>query len=486
MKKISAALTALMLLFALVSCSFSYETSDLGKYLTLGDYSHFSSSELKEKYDEYVYENGSFSPGSTTNIAAGKRALYTFSVYLPAEEGGDRALIYEQSETVDEEFSDGSVFGFGKSLNGKTVIIGTPLTVTDLTLPEGVIDGRGGEKVELDITFSGIYAAYVSRSDIEEQVGSYLSERMYEVRRTSYDDGYAAQEGDTVYAFITGTDENGSPAVNDYYLFTIGGGEIAVEGFEEEFIGKYPGLSFYTPTFSIPEDIGTPIAGLDVTFVCTIEYVVPAFRDDTVKLLYPDVPESEIPTAAEYEAKVFSMMRDYMIKMTASWEILADRTAIKKLPSGEVESYAESSRQYIVSYIEHYAELYGLTPDQYVRYAMSGSYDGQYVTFDTVDEYLRSAEDDIVERAEEYVSSCLIQYALLKSEDMLISDEAFFADYADATAYKLGYANAEDYIYEYRSYYDATRAAAAAALKGSYYSELSAKLLVARCDDIDF
>ena len=486
MKRIIAALLLTAMLAVLVSCSFSYETSSLDKYIALGDYSHFSSDEIKAKYEKYIYENGSFSAGNTTNISEGKRAFYTFSVYLPAQEGGERTLIYEQSETVDEIFSGGSVFGFGKKLNGKTVIIGTPLTVTDLTLPDGAIEGYDGQDVELDIVFSGIYALYVSDADIEEQVKSYLSDRMYEIKRTSYDEGYTADKGDTVYALITGTDETGSPVVNDYYRFTIGEGDIAIEGFEEEFIGKYPGMSFYTPVFSVPEDFGTGIAGKNISFICTIEYIVPAFSDESVKLLYPGKPESEIPTAAEYEAEVFSMMRDYMIKMTASWEILADRTVIKKLPKDEVKNYSESRKQYIRKYIEYYAETYGITPDQYVQYAMSGSYNGQYVSFNTVDEYIKAISAEVEESAEEYVTACLIQYAILRNENMLISDEAFFADYADATAYNLGYANAEEYIYEYRSYYDATRAAAVAALKGSYYSELSVKLLVAHCDDIDF
>ncbi len=485
-KTVISAVLAAAVLSVLASCSFSYEKSDLGRYIELGDYSHFSYSELKAKYESYIYENGSFTAGNTTNVAEGKRALYTFSIYLPAEEGGERTLIYEQDETVDEIFTYDSVFGFGRNLNGKTVIIGTPLTVTDLTLPEGVAEGHGGESVELDITFSGIYALYVSDSDIEEQVELYLSDRMYEVKRTSYDDGYAAKEGDTVYAFVTGTDTDGNPAVSGYYRFTVGDGEIAVEGFEDEFIGKYPGMSFYTPVFDVPEDAGNALAGLSVSFVCTIEYIVPAFNDETVKLLYPDKPESEIPTAAEYEAEVTSMMRAHMVKMTAAWEILSDRTAIKKLPKDEVDNYISSREQYIREYINYYADLYGITPDQYVQYAMTGYYNGEYVSYKTVDEYIKGIGGEIRADAEGYVTACLIQYAIIREEGRLISDDEFFAKYADATAYNLGYANAEEYIYEYREYYKATRAAAVAALKGSYYSELSTKILVARCDDIDF
>jgi len=482
----AAALTAALLLIALISCGFDYENSDLGRYVKLGDYSHFTSDELRAKYESYIKDNGVFNAGETTNIAIGKRALYTFTVFLPAEGDGDRTPIFEQKETVDEEFSEGSLFGFGGKINGKTVIIGTPLTVTELTLPEGAVEGYDGRNVEIDITFSGIYGLYVSPGDIKDQVEAYLSDRMFSVRRTSYDDGYAARAGDTVYAFITGTDENGSPAVSDYYRFRIGDGDIAVDGFEDEFIGKYPGMSFYTPEFSIPEDSGTPLAGRKVTFVCTIEYIVPAFDDETVKLLYPGKPDGEIPTAAAYESEVTAMMRDYMIKMTASWEILSDRTEIKKLPDTEVKNYVSSRKQYLIKYIEYYAESYGITPDQYVQYAMTGYYNGEYVSFKTVDEYIKGVTPEIEADAEGYVSSCLIQYALIKAEGGLIDDERFLAEFADATAFTLGYANAEEYIYEYRNYYGATRAAATAALKGSYYSDLATKMLVARCDDIDF
>ncbi|MBO4216516.1 MAG: hypothetical protein J5940_01075, partial [Clostridia bacterium] len=88
--------------------------------------------------------------------------------------------------------------------------------------------------------------------------------------------------------------------------------------------------------------------------------------------------------------------------------------------------------------------------------------------------------------AEGYVTACLIQYSIIRAEDRLIDDDRFLAEYADAEAYTLGYANAEEYIYEYRSYYGATRAAAIAALKGSYYGDLATKILVAHCEDIDF
>ena len=50
MKKVFAAILTAALLVLLASCSFNYETSDLGRYITLGGYSRFTAEELKAKY----------------------------------------------------------------------------------------------------------------------------------------------------------------------------------------------------------------------------------------------------------------------------------------------------------------------------------------------------------------------------------------------------------------------------------------------------
>lgn len=229
-----------------------------------------------------------------------------------------------------------------------------------------------------------------------------------------YLDGVAFEGGTDVGATVTAADGNGM-----------------IDGFGPAFVGQTPGVEF-SFNVSFPTVYGNlELAGKEVTFVCTIDYIqgdeviIPELNDEFAQMYFGYETAEEFDSAyREYIAA----QKEYAVQnelYTELWSQVVDASVVKGYPAGEVDrSYEECRASY-----ETYASMYGLEYEDFLN------------------NYIGMTDDDVRLQAEYLVKENLVIYQMVKELGILV-DDARFNEEVEAAAEAYG-ATTEEII----SYY---------------------------------
>ncbi len=237
-------------------------------------------------------------------------------------------------------------------------------------------------------------------------------------------------EGDVVLAdysgYRDGVQFGGGTATGQSITAASGTGYI--EGFAEAFIGQTPGKEFsFDVTFPDPYPNNPDLAGVEVTFVCTVhsiqgtELITPELNDEFVQknFGYNTVDDFRIlyrESVAEQKA--------YMVEsnMYADlWNQIVEGAEVTAYPEEEVQRVYNERR----AVYESYADYYGSTYEQILS------------------DFFGITDEDLQEESRSYVKEDLVMYQLMKETGVEITDEIyearmqFFADYYGATVDEL-------------------------------------------------
>lgn len=247
------------------------------------------------------------------------------------------------------------------------------------------------------------------------------------------------EEGDTVNIDYSGTKDgvafDGGTAAGQ--LLTIGSGQF-IDGFEEGLIGVAPGETADL-NLTFPENYSnTDLAGADVVFTVTVNFILPAEMSDEVVASFGSV---EYATLEELNQYVYDNLSESAL---SSYDSNVENAVLKQfmnnctfieIPADMVEQYGNNMR----INIESAAAQLGTDADTYTYYY-----------------YGTDLETLIAEYAEESAKQSIAFQAAANAEDLNMSDEELeevLQENADAYGYTideyLGQGSREDY----REYY---------------------------------
>ena len=209
--------------------------------------------------------------------------------------------------------------------------------------------------------------------------------------------------------FMEGEQFEGGTAEGANVLLAEDNGYI--DWFEDDLYGVMPGTVVET-TNNFPEEYYEEFAGREVTFRITVRaivghYSVPTLDDAFIK------SETGCETVEEYRTLVYETLlakateTANMTRYQIMWEAILANATVHSLPEEQVMFYYTSDR----SYYESVAEEYGYTYEEYLK---ACGVDDAYVK----------------EMVENVIREELVLYAIVKAENISISDE----DYAEGLA----------------------------------------------------
>ncbi len=210
---------------------------------------------------------------------------------------------------------------------------------------------------------------------------------------------------------------------------TIGSGRF-IPGFEEQVVGMEIGqtrdieLAFPDPYTNNPD-----FSGKDVVFTVTVNSIsAPEITDELVKGLgITDCDSVEAYRQYVYDNLMAQAKADFQEeKMDAAVAALEESSTFKAPPDGMVSRLNENLKSTLTSY----AQMYGMSLEQYVSYAYGG----------TVENY----EEFLTEQAKNTAQRYIMLAVVADQEGISVTDEELESEFAElATAY--GYESVEAY-----------------------------------------
>lgn len=211
-------------------------------------------------------------------------------------------------------------------------------------------------------------------------------------------------------------------------FLTIGSGRF-IEGFEEGLVGVMPGETVDL-NLTFPVNYGNAdLAGAEVVFTVTVNYIIPAQMDDEV---IAGMGITGVTNADELRKYVYDFLSFYAqssYNSSREDEVLnqfIDGCVFEELPEAMLKKYEEIAR----TNIQSVASSAGMTPDNY-----------------TLNYYGMGFEEFVSEYAKEALKQNLAMQAVANRENLNISDEELDSMLADYAA-QAGYDSVEEYIGE--------------------------------------
>lgn len=220
----------------------------------------------------------------------------------------------------------------------------------------------------------------------------------------------AAAADDTVNfdfaGYIDGVQFEGGTATGQTITLTGNGGFI--EGFVPAIIGKMPGTEFDIET-TFPDNYhAEDLKGKKATFKCKLNYIegekiVPEFNDEFAQSV------SEFKTAAELEADLRAKL-DADTAAQAENQLYADIWA-QVVANATVHKYPEEKvtyvyQSFVLQYTSYAAMAYEATYEEYL-------------------DMMGKTDDDVRQMARDQVKDDLVFYALVKAENITVSDAEY-------------------------------------------------------------
>lgn len=160
---------------------------------------------------------------------------------------------------------------------------------------------------------------------------------------------------------------------------TVGEGGF-IDGFEDGLVGAMPGEAFDLE-LTFPEDFwGEEMAGKDVVFTITVNYILPEWEDMKDSVIAAQEFD-EVATVEELKQYVYDYLFDNAQRyyhydvQDALIEALMDRSEFKDLPETFVDSYKEG----IANDLNYLASNYYMTADDFTNYYYNGMGSEDYV-----------------------------------------------------------------------------------------------------------
>ena len=294
---------------------------------------------------------------------------------------GEDGDTYVQMDYMAEDLSKYVTLG---SYKGMEIIL-TPYVVTE---------------ADIDAEIQGIIDSLTSYEAYDEHVTDRVT-----------------QKGDFVNIDYVGTMDGvpfeGGSNSGDTIVLAENNGYI--DWFEDDLYGIMPGTTV-TSTGKFPDDYHEHLAGKEVTFEITLNYIaghytIPEFTDELVQ------ENTELETVAEYRELIREALQAEhdneleMSKYNTMWQRVLDETTVIELPESQVMYYYTSER----SVYEAYAAQYGVSYDDLL--AQMGASDAMLM------EYVNAR-----------VKEELIFYSIVKTEGIEVTDEDYAAGLAQYAA----------------------------------------------------
>lgn len=237
----------------------------------------------------------------------------------------------------------------------------------------------------------------------------------------SRDPERVVKEGDIINVDYTGYRngvefDGGKATKQDITVFENG---KYIDGFASGYIGAKVGEpSEFEVTF--PDDYGEEsLAGRKVTFKFTVNYICEF--DELTEEIVTDLSDGRYKTVEEFEA--FYRGQTAQVEL---WKKVIEHATVRSYPEQQVNYYYQQSR----TYYEYYASLYGMSYEELL--SKSGISDAE-----------------LKESAKTYTLEDLVYYAILKAENIQLTEEEYNAELPGyIKMYKDRYGYDEKYIRE--------------------------------------
>ena len=432
-------------LFLLASCGFSYEKSDLGKYVNLAhdDYCGLSLSVPAEKEVEEKdvdLEIDTFRLRFRELVNEGETTLHAA--------WGDTVNLYYHITVADETGSFLPMDGFSNLTEGKP----GPFIIGGGVLPEALENGlKGHAAIETDFAPKTDVNETVSATDVVYLDLTYrVTDGDDEAAATTYGARIDLSENAAAAAAFSGMHpgeefdfgyENGVPIVFDW----DGDGEneaLAARGTlrsfsQNEKLGRIEG--------DVPSDFyDVAIAGKHVVLLYAIEsvdeYSVPEITEE---LLRENVPDFTFTEGGDFEEE----FRDYVYQLllnearrewqasveAAIWEHFDALDCVKKYPSSALRDEIKELEKQLERLYEYYGEVleqeYGVNPYATVEEFGYAYYELEGSAYSDVHQYLKK------EVAPRTVKQKMIVYYIADREGWGATEEEYETELPKQVAY---------------------------------------------------
>lgn len=279
--------------------------------------------------------------------------------------------------------------------------------------------------------YKGVEVA-VAPASVDEAQLSELVDRVYNGSITIENGGFtdrAVENGDTVNIDYEGKKDgvafDGGTASGA--ALTIGSGQF-IDGFEEGLIGVMPGETVDLPLTFPAAYQSAELAGQDVVFTVTVNFIIPAKSDETVAAI-----EIEGVTT---EDGLNQYVYDYLYAQAESTynstlqgsvlEKIMENCTFEEMPGSMVADYEEQMR----AGITQNAESVGVDVDTFTQYY----YGADYETF-------------VTNYAKEALRQDMVMQAIANQENLNMTDEELNAQLLEY-ATGAGYTTVEEYVGE--------------------------------------
>ena len=367
-------------------------------------------------------------------------SVFSLTAAEEATEAVTEVAIEEETEAATEEVMEVVTEAAGEAATeGATEA--TTQTVTAEAAEEAAVEAEA-EEAEAE---PAVYVYEDENIKLGEYKGLTYSASVYEVTDEDVDieiedtlEGYAtyeqvkegvAQEGDTVNIDYTGTmdgEEFAGGSDTDTEI-TLGAG-MFLEEFETGIVGMAVGETKDVP-FTFPEDYNPEVAGKEVTFAITLNYIcgeeiIPELTDEWVK------EEMGYDTIEEYRASVKASMQEEeqsMFEGDVREELLTElmqRCEVAEVPQDRLEELINSQQ----SYYQYYASMFGMEFDAFLAQFM-GMDSAQFTEVLTTD-------------MTNYLKQCLVLDKIAELEELEVSEEDYEA-YLNGLVADYGYESLE-------------------------------------------
>lgn len=262
--------------------------------------------------------------------------------------------------------------------------------------------------------YKGLSVEVESYDVTDEYVDTKVGELLESMAETEKVTDRKTAEGDTVNVDYVGTLDGEA-----FKGGTASGAELKlasdsgyIPGFAEGMYDVMPGESFsYNVTF--PEDYkhSTELAGKEVTFTVTVNYIlgdkiVPELNDDFVKANFGSEGCNTVDEFMTYYKGYLEKQRDDSVKSSAEskvWEQIMNNATVISLPEKAVDAmYWATRTQY-----EQSAVGYGMTYEQFMQ------------------TYVGGTDEDFRTYCEDYIKEDVVIYQIVKAEGLAVTDEEY-------------------------------------------------------------
>lgn len=312
--------------------------------------------------------------------------------------------------------------------------------VLSCVLALGMLSGCGDDskefklyklKTEKHITTLGQYKGLTveaePRTELQESDYEYLNQYMFaQFVNSSIPADYVAKDGDTLILDYTGKKDGvafeGGTAEGTYLTL---GSHTFIPGFEEGLVGiKVNETRDLNLTF--PENYhNADLAGAEVVFTCTVHSIVPAYGEESIKM----INNPNFSNVEEYKAYVKKYINDMLDEeyenavISSALAQIEASTVVKSIP----DDLLEEQKKAVIKTNEAAS----------IQYSMS------------VDDILKAYGTTLDAEAEKFARRNMICQAIANIENITISDEKVNEEAAKFVADVDGMETVEDFFNEY-------------------------------------